>query len=44
VLVYPRFGSKSLKEGVEGAEYITPLVFMIVLEQFCRETQRHVYS
>ncbi|QTD37662.1 sodium:proton antiporter [Polaribacter batillariae] len=25
------FGSKLLKEGVEGAEYITPLVFMIVL-------------
>ncbi|PQJ78253.1 cation:proton antiporter [Polaribacter porphyrae] len=25
------FGSKLLKQGVEGAEYITPLVFMIVL-------------
>tara|TARA_B110000091_G_C13812838_1_gene476101 strand:- start:137 stop:1966 length:1830 start_codon:yes stop_codon:yes gene_type:complete len=25
------FGSKLLKEGVEGAEYITPLVFMVVL-------------
>ena len=25
------FGSKLLKEGVQGAEYITPLVFMIVL-------------
>lgn len=25
------FGSKLIKEGVEGAEYITPLVFMIVL-------------
>jgi NhaP-type Na+/H+ or K+/H+ antiporter len=25
------FGSKLLKAGVEGAEYITPLVFMIVL-------------
>ncbi|SFC96813.1 cation:proton antiporter [Algibacter pectinivorans] len=25
------FGSKLLKEGVPGAEYITPLVFMIVL-------------
>ncbi len=25
------FGSKLLKEGIEGAEYITPLVFMIVL-------------
>ncbi len=25
------FGSKLLKEGVEGAEHITPLVFMIVL-------------
>ncbi|MEM9679759.1 MAG: cation:proton antiporter, partial [Bacteroidota bacterium] len=25
------FGGKLLKEGVEGAEYITPLVFMIVL-------------
>ncbi len=25
------FGSKLLKEGVSGAEYITPLVFMIVL-------------
>ena len=25
------FGNKLLKEGVEGAEYITPLVFMIVL-------------
>ena len=25
------FGSKLLKEGVAGAEYITPLVFMIVL-------------
>ena len=25
------FGSKLLKNGVEGAEYITPLVFMIVL-------------
>jgi len=25
------FGSKLLKSGVEGAEYITPLVFMIVL-------------
>lgn len=25
------FGSKLLKDGVEGAEYITPLVFMIVL-------------
>jgi NhaP-type Na+/H+ or K+/H+ antiporter len=25
------FGSKLLREGVEGAEYITPLVFMIVL-------------
>jgi len=25
------FGSKLVKEGVEGAEYITPLVFMIVL-------------
>ncbi len=25
------FGSKLMKEGVEGAEYITPLVFMIVL-------------
>ena len=25
------FGSKLLKEGVEGSEYITPLVFMIVL-------------
>ncbi len=25
------FGSKLLKEGVKGAEYITPLVFMIVL-------------
>ena len=25
------FGSKLLKKGVEGAEYITPLVFMIVL-------------
>lgn len=25
------FGSKLLKEGFEGAEYITPLVFMIVL-------------
>ncbi|WP_298537700.1 sodium:proton antiporter [uncultured Algibacter sp.] len=25
------FGSKLIKQGVEGAEYITPLVFMIVL-------------
>jgi len=25
------FGSKLLRQGVEGAEYITPLVFMIVL-------------
>lgn len=25
------FGSKLIKEGVQGAEYITPLVFMIVL-------------
>lgn len=25
------FGSKLIKDGVEGAEYITPLVFMIVL-------------
>ncbi|CAI8412396.1 MAG: K(+)/H(+) antiporter NhaP [Flavobacterium sp. SCGC AAA160-P02] len=25
------FGSKLLKQGIEGAEYITPLVFMIVL-------------
>ena len=25
------FGSKLMKQGVEGAEYITPLVFMIVL-------------
>lgn len=25
------FGSKLLKQGVEGAEYITPLVFMVVL-------------
>ncbi|WP_081817046.1 sodium:proton antiporter [Polaribacter sp. Hel_I_88] len=25
------FGSKLLKQGVDGAEYITPLVFMIVL-------------
>ena len=25
------FGGKLLKEGVEGAEYITPLVFMVVL-------------
>ncbi|QHI37512.1 K(+)/H(+) antiporter NhaP2 [Kordia antarctica] len=25
------FGSKLVKQGVEGAEYITPLVFMIVL-------------
>ena len=25
------FGSKLLKQGVEGAEYITPVVFMIVL-------------
>ncbi len=25
------FGSKLLKDGIEGAEYITPLVFMIVL-------------
>ncbi|MGJ8745653.1 cation:proton antiporter [Polaribacter sp.] len=25
------FGSKLLKQGVEGSEYITPLVFMIVL-------------
>lgn len=25
------FGSKLLKQGLEGAEYITPLVFMIVL-------------
>lgn len=25
------FGGKLLKEGVEGAEYITPMVFMIVL-------------
>ncbi|MGB0880621.1 MAG: cation:proton antiporter [Polaribacter sp.] len=25
------FGSKLLKEGIEGAEYITPLVFMVVL-------------
>ncbi|CAH8286652.1 NhaP-type Na+/H+ or K+/H+ antiporter [Mariniflexile fucanivorans] len=25
------FGSKLLKQGVEGAQYITPLVFMIVL-------------
>ncbi len=25
------FGSKLLKDGVEGAEYITPLVFMVVL-------------
>ena len=25
------FGNKLLKQGVEGAEYITPLVFMIVL-------------
>ena len=25
------FGSKLLKKGIEGAEYITPLVFMIVL-------------
>ncbi len=25
------FGSKLLKEGISGAEYITPLVFMIVL-------------
>ncbi|MDN3491553.1 cation:proton antiporter [Winogradskyella bathintestinalis] len=25
------FGSKLMREGVEGAEYITPLVFMIVL-------------
>ncbi len=25
------FGSKLMKQGIEGAEYITPLVFMIVL-------------
>jgi NhaP-type Na+/H+ or K+/H+ antiporter len=25
------FGSKLLKQGIEGAEYITPLVFMVVL-------------
>jgi NhaP-type Na+/H+ or K+/H+ antiporter len=25
------FGSKLIKQGVEGAEYITPLVFMVVL-------------
>lgn len=25
------FGSKLIKQGIEGAEYITPLVFMIVL-------------
>ena len=25
------FGTKLMKEGIEGAEYITPLVFMIVL-------------
>lgn len=25
------FGSKLMKQGVEGAEYITPLVFMVVL-------------
>ena len=25
------FGSKLLKQGIEGAEYITPLVFMIVM-------------
>jgi len=25
------FGSKLLKQGVEGAEYITPMVFMVVL-------------
>ena len=25
------FGEKLVKQGVEGAEYITPLVFMIVL-------------
>lgn len=29
------FGSKLAAQGIKGAEYITPLVFMIVLERYC---------